>query len=130
MFDDISIINMIVMVKTIYVRDPTMARLATVLVLLSIGNTPALRVTLASDGNLNSIVTWCSYSAKIKLQFMKNTFHVAHFHFHVILLTRNLSKGVRVINILGRLGTGVTLAPVLCFKPAVNRQAGFRRWDS
>ena len=35
---------------------------------------------LHSDGNLISIITWCSYSAKIKLQYMKNTFHVAHFH--------------------------------------------------
>ena len=33
------------MVKTICVRGPTLARLAMVLVLLSIGNTPALRVT-------------------------------------------------------------------------------------
>ena len=32
------------MVKSVYVRGPTLARLAMVLVLLSIGNTPALRV--------------------------------------------------------------------------------------
>ena len=44
--DDISIQNNFFMVMCIYVRGPTLARLAMVLVLLSIGNTPALRVTL------------------------------------------------------------------------------------
>ena len=43
--DAILIQNKDFMVKTIYVRGPTLARLAMVLVLLSIGNTPALRVT-------------------------------------------------------------------------------------
>ena len=35
---------------------------------------------LKSDGNRNCIVTCCSYSAKMKLQYMKNTSVVAQFH--------------------------------------------------
>ena len=40
------------MVESTGVRGPTLARLATVLVLLSIGNTPALRVTLQAGRSL------------------------------------------------------------------------------
>ena len=43
---------------------------------------------------------------------------------------RNTSKEVKVPKSRGALGTGFTYAPVLCFKPSVNRQPGFRRWDS
>ena len=42
--------NKIFMVKTTGVRGPTLARLAMVLVLLSIGNTPALQVIMATTG--------------------------------------------------------------------------------
>ena len=42
--DDIIIKNKVFMVKTTGVRGPTLGCLAMVLVLLSIGNTPALRV--------------------------------------------------------------------------------------
>ena len=88
---------------------------------------------------------------------MKNTFLVAHFHVNMVLLTRNMFKEAHVIKSRGALGTGFTYAPVLLFelnlainnsstshsplgilllyellyfKPAVNRQPGFRRWDS
>ena len=63
---------------------------------------------LQPDGNLNYIVTWCSYSAKIKFQYMKNTFHVAHFHINMVLSTRNMFKEVQVIKSRGALGTGFT----------------------
>ena len=85
---------------------------------------------LESDGNFICIITRCSYSAKMKLQYMKNIFQVAHFHIMIVSIIKNILKQVHVINKLGRSGTGVPLAPVLCFKPAVNRQPGFRRWDS
>ena len=126
---------------------------------------------LTPDRNLSFIVIWCSYSAEIKLQYMKNTFHVAHFHINMVFLTRNMFKEIKVPKSRGALGTGFTYAPVLlfelylainnsstshssrrkntstlrvtlregrilllygslCFKPAVNRQPGFRRWDS
>ena len=45
--DSIVFQNIIFMVMCIYVRGPTLARLAMVLVLLSIGNTPALRIIRA-----------------------------------------------------------------------------------
>ena len=47
---------------------------------------------------------------------MKNTFHVAHFHFNMVLLTRNMFKEVHVIKSRGALGTGFTYAPVLLFE--------------
>jgi hypothetical protein len=50
--DDMLISNNFVMVKTIYVRGPTLACLAMVLVLLSIGNTPALRVITLREGRI------------------------------------------------------------------------------
>ena len=87
-------------------------------------------ILLHSDGNLISIITWCSYSAKIKLQYINNIFHVTHFRINMVLSTKNMFKEVNVIKSRGALGTGFTYAPVLCFKPAVNRQPGFRRWDS
>ena len=46
LINDILIRNMILMVTCTCVRGSTLARFATVFVLLSIGNTPALRVTL------------------------------------------------------------------------------------
>ena len=61
------------------------------------------------------------YSANIKLQYMKNTLHVADFHINEVLLTVNISKQANVPKKLGRFGTGIPIAPVLCFKPAVNR---------
>ena len=76
----------------------------------------ALSKTLASDGNLNSIAIWCSYSAKIKLQYMKSISNVADFHINVVLSTRNMFKQVKVINKLGRFGTGFPIAPVLLFE--------------
>ena len=85
---------------------------------------------LHSDGNPISIITWFWYSAEIKLLYMKNTSHVAHFHINMSLSTRNMFKEVKVPKSRGALGTGFTYAPVLCFKPTVNRQPGFRRWDS
>ena len=85
---------------------------------------------LQPDGNFIYIITRCSYSAKMKLQYMKNTSAVAHFHIVMVSINKNMFKQAHVINKLGRFGTGIPLAPVLCFKPAVNRQPGFRRWDS
>ena len=77
------------MVKSTVVRGPSLTRLAVVWVLLSIGNTPALRVTLQAG--------------------------------------RSLLDELRVITLhAGR----SLLYELLCFKPAVNRQPGFRRWDS
>ena len=59
------------MVKTTYVRGPSLARLAMVLVLLSIGNTPALRVMFQTGGKPS---TWFPpvglvelYAQKIKI---------------------------------------------------------------
>ena len=52
---------------------------------------PAAKL-LHSDGNPISIITWCSYSAKIKLQYIKNTFHVENFHIRSILSTRKYAK--------------------------------------
>ena len=66
----------------------------------------------------------------MKLQYMKNAFQVAHFHIMLVFITKNISKKAKVTKKLGRLGTGIPLAPVLCFKPAVNRQPGFRWRDS
>ena len=43
---------------------------------------------------------------------MKYTFHVAHFHINMVLLTRNMFKEVKVIKSRGALGTGFTYAPV------------------
>ena len=76
---------------------------------------------LKSDGNRNYIITWCSYSAKIKLQYMKNTFHVAHFHIKMVLSTRNMFKQVHVIKSRGALGTGFTYCTSIwqsCGKPS------------
>ena len=89
-----------------------------------------LHKSFESDGNRNDIITWCSYSAKIKIQYGKITFHVAHFQINEVLSTRNMLKEDHVIKSRGALGTGFTYAPELCFKPAVNRQPGFRRWYS
>ena len=70
---------------------------------------------------------------------MKDIFHVTHFHIGMILSTRNMFKGVKVIRSRGALGTGFTCAPVLLFelylainnsKQAVNRQPGLRLKDS
>ena len=82
-------------------------------------------------------------SAKMKLQYMKNIFHVAHFHMVMVFVLKNISKQVNVTKKLGRFGTGIPTAPVWqsCGKPstkfphgglvdvepAVNRQPGFRR---
>ena len=63
---------------------------------------------LHPDGNLISIITSCSYSAKIKLQYIKNTFNGAHFHINRVLLTRNFFKEVHVPKSRGVLGTGFT----------------------
>ena len=41
----------------------------------------------------------------------------------------NMFKDAQVIKSCGALETGLTNAPE-CFKPAVNLQPGFRRWDS
>ena len=67
---------------------------------------------LHSDGKPISTIIWCSYSAKIKLQYIKNTFHVAHFHISMLFSTRNMFKEVQVIKIRGAVGTGFTYAPV------------------
>ena len=75
---------------------------------------------LESDGNRNYIITWCSYSAKIKLQYMKNTFHVAHFDINMVLSTRNMFTEVRVPKSRGLIGTRFTYAPIwqACGKPS------------
>ena len=123
---------------------------------------------LTPDRNFVYIMTRCPYSAKMKLQYMKNIFHVANFHINLVFSMRNMFKEVNVIKSRGALGTGFTYAPVLLFElylavnnsstshsplgillpyalllstgntpalrvsfePAVNRQRGFRRWDS
>ena len=72
--------------------------------------TPAKR--LSSDGRLISIIIWCSYSGKMKVQYMNNTFHVAQFHIKLVLLMRNSFKQAKVPNKLGRFGTGIPIAPV------------------
>ena len=71
---------------------------------------------LESDGNFIYIITRCSYSAKMKLQYMKNTFQVAHFHIMMVSIIKNIIKQAHVPNKLGRYGTGVPLAPVLLFE--------------
>ena len=71
---------------------------------------------LQPDGNLIYIITRCSYSAKMKLQYMKNIFQVAHFHIMMVSIIKNILKQVHVPNKLGRFGTGVPLAPVLLFE--------------
>ena len=71
---------------------------------------------LESDAHRNCSVTWCSYSAEIKLQYMKNIFQVAHFHINMVLSTRNMFKDAHVIKSRGALGTGFTYAPVLLFE--------------
>ena len=75
---------------------------------------------LKSDGNLDCIVTSCWYSPEIKLQYMKNTLHVPHFHINMVLSTRNMFKQAKVIKSRGALGTGFTYAPVRqsCGKPS------------
>ena len=70
------------------------------------------RKNLYSDWNCNDIITWCSYSAKIKLQYMKNNFQVAQFHIMMVFINKNIFKQVHLINKLGRFGTGFPLAPV------------------
>ena len=65
----------------------------------------------------------------MKPQYTKFISNRVKFHIMMVLSNKNMSKQARVINKLGQLGTGVPLAPVLCFKLAVNRQPGFRRWD-
>ena len=54
LFDANMISNSIFIVKTINVRGPTLARLAMVLVRLSIGGTPALRVQCPSFSKSNT----------------------------------------------------------------------------
>ena len=56
---------------------------------------------------------------------MKNTFHVAHFHVHVVLLARNLFEEVHVIK--SRCPWGAVFPTHQYVEPAVNRQPGFRR---
>ena len=64
---------------------------------------------LHSDGNHISIITWCSYSAKIKLQYTNNNFHVAHFHKSMVSSMTNMFKGAPAIKNRGALGDGVYL---------------------
>ena len=52
----------------------------------------------------------------MKLQYIKNTLHVAHVHMKFVLLTRNMFKQAHVPNKLGRFGTGFPIAPVLLFE--------------
>ena len=71
---------------------------------------------LTPDRNLIRIITRCSYSLEMKLQYMKNTQHVAHFHTMLVLSTRSMFKQAQVPNKLGRFGTGFPIAPVLLFE--------------
>ena len=73
-----------------------------------------------SDGNFNYIVTWCSYFAKMKLQYMNFTSAVALFQIIMVIIINNFSKQVNVTKKLGRLGTGIPVAPVWqsCGKPS------------
>ena len=80
--------------------------------------------------NLIYVITWCSYSAEMKLRYTNFTSVVALLHLKTISFTKTISKQVNVTKKLGQFGTVIPLAPVLCFKPAVNRQPGFCRWDS
>ena len=57
-------------------------------------------------------------------------FTVTHFCIMMVSSTRNVCKQSKWPNERGAFGTGFTSAAVLCFKPAVNRQPGFSRWDS
>ena len=82
------------------------------------------------DGNLIYIITMYWFSIKMKLQYMNFTSTVALSHLIMVLFIENISKHVNVTKKLGQFGTGFPIAPALCFKPAVNRQPGFRRWDS
>ena len=68
---------------------------------------------LKSYGNCIYIITWGSYPAKMKLQYMNFTSVVALTHIMMVLVTKNISQQGHVINKLGRFGTGVPLAPVL-----------------
>ena len=63
--------NNIFMVKTTGVRGPTLARLAMVLVLLSIRNTPALRVIMFQTGGKPS--TWFPPVGLVELYFPSNS---------------------------------------------------------
>ena len=78
-------------------------------------NEPSAKL-LQPDENLIFTVIWCSYWAEIKLQYMKNTLHVAHFHINIVLSTRNMFKEAHVIKSRGALGTGFPRAPVLLFE--------------
>ena len=71
------------------------------------------REKLKSDGNHNYIITWSSYLAKMKLQYAKIIFNRVEFYIMMVYIIVNISKQAHVINKLGRLGTGVPLAPVL-----------------
>ena len=80
---------------------------------------------------ISFLLSPCAYTQlKWNFKIWKNILKVADFHMFIVLLNRNLSKGFHLINILGRFGTGVPIAPVLCFKLAVNRQSVFRRWNA
>ena len=92
---------------------------------------------LTPDGNLISMMTGCSYSPEMKLQYMKNICHVAHFHIMMVLSTKNMFKEGQVIKSRGSFGTGFTYAPVSLFElyPAIgnraeNRQPSFCTEDS
>ena len=49
----------------------------------------------------------------MKLQYIKNTLHVAHFRINLVSLTKNIFKEVKVPKSRGALGTGFSCAPVL-----------------
>ena len=94
-------------------------------------NLPKWRSTekLTPDKNLISIITSCSYSPEMRLRYMKNILHVAHFDTNMVLLTRNMFKEVKVPKSRGALGTGFTYVPILwqsCGKPSTKCLHGGR----
>ena len=74
------------------------------------------------DGNCNGIITSFSNLAKVKLQYMKNVFHVAHLHINMVFSTINIFKDAKVPKSRGALGTGFTYAPILLFELYVSNR--------
>ena len=65
----------------------------------------------------------------MKLQYMKNTSAVTHFHIMMVSINKNMFKHAHVINKLGRFGTVIPLAPVCRAggKPSTGFPPGTRR---
>ena len=68
---------------------------------------------MKSDGNQDCIKL---LSQKLNLRQTKFTSAIALFHIMMVVFTKNISKHVNVTKKLGRLGTGIPIAPVLLFE--------------